>query len=400
MAKGMSESKSLAELPHFSLVSGGLLFHLFRKTHLWGDEPRLVFRRVLVVLCLAWLPLLVLAAFAGSALGGAVSVPFLHDFDVNIRFLIALPVLLAAEAGIDSSISQSLERFVTRRIVFEEDLPAFRAAMDSASHLCNSFVIDIGLIILVYTAGHWLWLSRVALGEATWYGTLQGTHLHLTAAGCWYIFFSIPVFRFIMARWYLRLFIWFQLLWRVSGLKLQLQPAHPDRAGGLNFLGTTSYSFAPILLAQGAVLAGMFADHVVLERQPFLDFKVTAATLAIFWVLALLAPLAMFTPLLLRVKRQGRSEYGSLASEYLVAFKAKWINGPAPTGDQLLGTSDIQSLADLVNTYDAVRRMRLVPFGLQEVTILAAITLAPLLPLMLTVYSLDQLVGRALKMLF
>jgi hypothetical protein len=41
-----------------------------------------------------------------------------------------------------------------------------------------------------------------------------------------------------------------------------------------------------------------------------------------------------------------------------------------------------------------------VPFGLQEVTILAAMTLAPLLPLMLTVYSLDQLVGRALKMLF
>jgi hypothetical protein len=33
-----------------------------------------------------------------------------------------------------------------------------------------------------------------------------------------------------------------------------------------------------------------------------------------------------------------------------------------------------------VNTYDAVRRMRLVPFGLQEVTILAAMTLAPLLP--------------------
>jgi hypothetical protein len=108
----------------------------------------------------------------------------------------------------------------------------------------------------------------------------------------------------------------------------------------------------------------------------------------------------MFTPHLWRAKRQGRSEYGSLASRYLVAFKAKWVNGPALTGDQLLGASDIQSLADLVNTYDAVGRMRLVPFGPQEVTILVAMTLAPLLPLMLTVYSLDQLVGRALKLLF
>lgn len=396
----MSENQRLAEVPDFSVVSGGLLFQFFRKTRLSGDEPRLVLRRVLVVLCLVWLPLLVLCAFAGTALGSAVSVPFLHDFDVNIRFLVALPILLAAEVGVDSSIVPSLQRFVTRHIVLEEDLPAFRAAIESGSRLCHSSVIDIGLIIIVYTAGHWLWLTQVALGDVTWYGTLQGNHLHLTAAGYWYVFFSVPVFRFIVARWYLRLFIWFQLLWRISKLNLQLQPAHPDRAGGLNFLGTASYAFAPILVAQGAVLAGMFADRVVLERQPFLDFKVTAATLAIFWVLALLAPLAAFTPHLYRAKRQGRSEYGSLASQYLAAFKAKWIGAPRPAADELLGTADIQSLADLVNSYDAIRRMRLLPFGLQEVTILAAMTLAPLLPLLLTVYSLDQLLARLLKMLF
>jgi ABC-type proline/glycine betaine transport system permease subunit len=52
------------------------------------------------------------------------------------------------------------------------------------------------------------------------------------------------------------------------------------------------------------------------------------------------------------------------------------------------------------NSYDAVRRMRLVPFGLNEVTALAALTLAALLPVTLTVYSLDQLVGRVLKMMF
>jgi hypothetical protein len=396
----MTDHTDAAALPDFSLVSGGLLFQFLRKSHLSGDKPRLVLRRVLVVLCLVWLPLLVLSAFAGSALGGAVNVPFLRDFDVNIRFLIALPILLAAEVAVDSSIAPSLQRFITRHIVLEEDLPVFRAAVRSATRLRNSFVIEIALIIAVYTAGHWLWLTRVALGDSTWYGTLQGTHLHLTAAGYWYVFFSVPVFRFVMARWYLRLFIWFQLLWRISRLNLQLQPAHPDRAGGLNFLGTASYSFAPILLAQGAVLAGMFADRVVLERQHFLDFKVTAAALAIFWVLALLGPLATFTPHLWRAKRQGRSEYGSLASQYLAAFRAKWIVEPAPKGDPLLGSSDIQSLADLVNSYDAVRRMRLVPFGVQEVMVLAALTLAPLLPLLLTVYSLDQLLGRALKMLF
>jgi hypothetical protein len=351
-------------------------------------------------LAIAWLPLLILSVLAGTALGGALRVPFLYDFDTNIRFLIALPILIAAEIAVHSNISPSLQRFVTRGIVPEEDLPAFRSAINSALRIRNSFAVEIALIIFVYTVGHWLWQSRIALGEATWYAAPQGTHLHLTAAGYWYVFCSIPIFQFIMARWYFRLFVWFWLLWRISLPNLRLAPAHPDRAGGLSFFGTAAYSFAPILFAQGAVIAGVFADRVVLERQPFLGFKVTAAALAIFWVLALLAPLTMFTPHLWRAKRTGRSEYGSLASKYLAAFRAKWIVGPPPKGEQLLGTSDIQSLADMENSYDAVRHMRLMPFGLSEVTALAALTLAVLLPLTLTVYSLDQLVSRALKMMF
>ena len=387
------------ELPDFSLVSGGFLFQLLRKTRLCGDSLELLRRRTLILSSIAWLPLLILSAFAGTVLGGAVRVPFLYNFDTNIRFLIALPILVAAETIVHSSISPSLQRFVTRGIVSGEDLPAFRSAINSALRIRNSFAVEIALIIFVYTAGHWIWQSRVALGEATWYAIPQGTHLRLTAAGYWYAFCSIPIFQFIMARWYFRLFVWFWLLRRISLLHLRLEPAHPDRAGGLNFLGTASYAFAPILFAQGAVIAGVFADRVVLEKQPFLGFKVTAAALAIFWVLALLAPLAMFTPHLWRAKRTGRSEYGSLASKYLVEFRAKWIIGPPPKGEVFLGSSDIQSLADMENSYDAVRRMRLVPFGLTEITALAAMTLAPLLPLMLTVYSLDQLVGRALKML-
>ena len=67
-----------------------------------------------------------------------------------------------------------------------------------------------------------------------------------------------------MAWWYFRLFAWFWL-GRISLLNLRLEPAHLDRAGGLNFLGTASYAFAPILFAQGADIAGVFADRVVLE---------------------------------------------------------------------------------------------------------------------------------------
>jgi hypothetical protein len=396
----MTENKSLAELPDFSLVSGGFLFQLLRKSRLCGDSLELLRRRTILISAIAWLPLLILSVLAGTALGGALRDPFLYDFDTNIRFLIALPILIAAEITVHSNISPALQRFVTRGIVSAEDLPAFRSAINSALRMRNSFTVEIALLIFVYTAGHWIWKNNIALGDATWYATPHGTHLQLTAAGYWYAFCSIPIFQFIVMRWYFRLFVWSWLLWRISLLKLHLEPAHPDRAGGLNFLGTTCYSFAPILFAQGAVIAGVFADRVVLQKQAFLGFRVTAATLAIFWVFALLGPLVMFTPHLWRAKRTGRSEYGSLATAYLTAFRAKWIVGPPPRDEQLLGSPDIQSLADMGNSYDAIRRMRLVPFGLTQVTTLAALALAPLLPLLLTVYSLDQLVGRLLKIMF
>jgi hypothetical protein len=40
----------------------------------------------------------------------------------------------------------------------------------------------------------------------------EGSQLHLTIAGYWYAFISIPIFQFILLRWYLRFFIWFQFL--------------------------------------------------------------------------------------------------------------------------------------------------------------------------------------------
>jgi hypothetical protein len=37
--------------------------------------------------------------------------------------------------------------------------------------------------------------------------------------------------------WHVRFFIWYRFLWQVSKIPLNLIPTHPDRAGGLGFLG-------------------------------------------------------------------------------------------------------------------------------------------------------------------
>jgi hypothetical protein len=114
-------------------------------------------------------------------------------------------------------------------------------------------------------------------------------------------------------------------------------------------------------------------------------------------ILLVYSPLLSFHPSLSRVKREGLLAYGRLGSRYVEAFEEKWIRGAAPNDEELLGSSDIQSLADLGNSFAVVQEMRVVPFSLRDLIRLAAITAAPLLPLTLTVFPSEELVTRVVK---
>lgn len=395
----MTKPAILEEHPDFSLVLGGPLFQIYRRAHLSGDALELVRRRVVVIASVAWLPLLLLSLIGGHALGGTIKVPFLYDIEAHVRLLVALPILVAAELIVHKGIRLAVNSFVGRRIIVLEDIPKFHAAIDSAMRVRNSVPVEVILLVLVYTLGLWIWRSQVALGGASWYAMPEGTQLHLTLAGYWYAFVSIPIFQFILLRWYLRFFIWFRFLWRVSRLNLRLIATHPDRAAGLGFLGKSTYSFGPILFAQGTLLAGLIASRIFYEGRNLMSFKMEAAGFLAFFVVLILSPLLVFTPNLARAKRQGLKNYGSLASRYVQGFEEKWVHGGAPKGEELMGSGDIQSLADLGNSFAVVQEMRLVPFGLKDVARLAAATAAPLLPLTLTIFSLEELLTRLIKIL-
>jgi hypothetical protein len=183
-----------AQLPRethdFSLVLGGPIFQLFRRSHLAGDGLELVHRRLLIITLVAWLPLLVLTTL-GSSAGNVGRLSFFHDVEVHVRFLIALPVLVAAELLVHSRIRPVVRRFVERRIVLPLDLPRFDKAIESAIRLRNSIPVEVALILFVYTVGLWLWHSRIALDASTWY-VMPGGRWHLTPAGFWYAGFGSP----------------------------------------------------------------------------------------------------------------------------------------------------------------------------------------------------------------
>jgi hypothetical protein len=198
----------------------------------------------------------------------------------------------------------------------------------------------------------------------------------------------------------MRFFIWFRFLWQVSRINLNLVPIHPDRCAGLAFLGKSAYAFGPILFAQGAMLAGLVAARVLYRGENLLSFKLQAGGFVGFFVVAILGPLLMFSPRMARAKRKGLADYGLLAQRYVEGFEQKWVVSDPAFSEELLGASDIQSLADLGNSYAMVREMRSVPFGLEDISRLAAVTATPLLPLLLTIFPPEELVMRIIKVVF
>jgi len=386
----------------FSLVLGGPLYQLLRRTHLSGDALELVRQRILVIFALTWLPLLVLSVLEGRALGGAAAVPFLRDIEAHVRFLVSLPLLIAAELVVHQRMRLVVRQFLDRQLIPVGARPRFDAAVASAFRLRNSVLAEVLLIAVVYTFGVLvLWRHYIALSTtATWYAKPSAGGLTLSLTGMWYAYVSLPFFQFLLMRWYYRIFIWARFLWQVSRIELSLIPTHPDRVGGLGFLANMAYAFTPIAVAHGGMLAGLIAGRIFYLGAALPDFKVEIVVLISFVLSLVFGPFLVFAPQLASTKRKGLGEYGTLAERYVREFDAKWLRGGAPADEPMVGSADIQSLADLANSFDVVKTMRIAPITRDAVLRMVAATLAPVVPLALTMMSLEELVKKLVGILF
>ncbi|MBI4792089.1 MAG: hypothetical protein HY789_05015 [Deltaproteobacteria bacterium] len=397
----VSSHTLLREPPDFSLVLGGPLFQLLCRTHLADDHLQLLRQRIVVISLFCWLPLLLSSALDGQLLGGSAAVPFLKDVDVHVRFLVALPLLISAELLVHQRMRSVVKVFLERHLIPESAMTRFDAALASAMRLRNSVAAEVLMVAFVYVVGVlFIWRQFTALDTATWYATPSTDGSKLSLPGIWYNYVSLPFFQFILFRWYFRMVIWARFLWQVSRIELNLVPTHPDRAGGLGFLGNTAYAFMSLATAHGALLAGQLANRIFYLGAALPDFKAQISAMVAVLFCMVLGPLLVFVPQLARAKRTGLREYGTLAQRYVHEFDSKWLRGGAPADEPFVGSGDIQSLADLGNSYEVIRTMRIAPVTRDNILQIAGAALAPLVPLALTMMPLEQLLKELFGILF
>ena len=203
----------------------------------------------------------------------------------------------------------------------------------------------------------------------------------MTLAGWWYLLISLPVMRFLALRWLWRLLLWAWFLWKVSRLELRPRPAHPDRAGGLAFLGATQAAFGVLVFAFGVQLSCLIADAVHFRGADPVDFRGQLIAFVVIMVGGLLLPLLVFAPTLARA-REEQLPLMSASAHRGAGNLAKKLRTDQ-TGE--LPVEAVSSLSDFGALYENARMMRTVPLENRHIVMLLLAAVLPFVPLVFLV---------------
>jgi hypothetical protein len=220
----------------------------------------------------------------------------------------------------------------------------------------------------------------------------------VTPVNAWYYFVCLPLFRFLLLRWLWRIGLWWYFLWRVSRLPLRLMPTHPDKRGGIGSLEMVQAHFVPLVMALSVLQCTALAEEFAVGRMVLASVYPTLVVTLLIDAVLVLGPLFFFAGKLWACRLQGLNSYMGLASDYVDAFDAKWVRQRVGdgSGESLLGTPDLQSLADLGTSVDTVREMVWAPWSHRLLMGIVAAGLLPMLPLLLFEYPAYEIARKLL----
>jgi hypothetical protein len=374
-----------------SLVRGGVSYQIARRLRLEPITPPLRLLKIGLLIVLTWVPLVVLTLLHGHAWGSRVVIPLLYDPVIYSRFLFVVPLLELAQYLVEASLGVQMRHFLDSGLVPERDRPLVESARDAVIRMRGSVAVEAAILVLAVTVSVAMRVfARHGIEESSW----ERVGTSITPAGWWYILVSLPVLGFFLARWVVIFGLWAAFLFHVSRVDLKLTPTHPDHAGGLGFLGWGVASFAIVLMAVSAVISGSFAREIIHHGSSLYSLKYHVIIFVVAAVVILHVPMLAFTGRLARCRFRALLEFGSLAWHHDRAFDEKWVEPPDADRAQLLGSPDVESLANVAEVFEHVNRMSLIPFDKKALVVLIAAAIIPMIPLIGTAIPLVEIFSK------
>jgi hypothetical protein len=379
-------------MPGVSVTDGGPFHRIVRAIGLVRDEDADVPRTAAAIIAVAWVPLALITAFDLVVRGRADAI--LRNVGAETRIWIAIPLLVLAERMLHSATRGCMAHLRDEHLAQPDDAPRLEAAIARTKQLRDAVLPEVALACIAVTVS----LSLLASNGATGLVFGRDERGAFSPTKIWYCGVALPLYLFLSYRSVWRWLIWCHLLVRVARMRLALDSAHPDARAGIEFLSKPAVAMATALASLVAVASAAWGQELLDGGHITKPLKTYAAIFALIAFVVTLAPLYLFSPQIERARSRGLADYSALAFAYTRAFRERWV--VERKGDAgLLGTSDIQSMADMINTFAAVHHTRLAPFGTRRLVVIVATTLAPMLPLALAQVPFADLATQIFKVL-
>jgi len=385
--------KEKAGFPELLLFGGPL-----RKLGGWlgltkGDTGN--FRMGLALGVPAWAVLVGLAVLRGPGL----EVFSLAWIGVHARLLVVIPLFFVCEKFVGPVIAEFARNLRQSRLVSESDWPALASIIRRVRWLSGGWVAELLLFLLAFGGPLAEVIAGLPGGALNWSIVFGQSDVTRASMGGWVLNYCLPLFRFLVLRWLWRLGLWWYFLWRLKKLDLRLVATHSDGAGGLGFLAVVQEHFVPLALAISGAFSASFAEAILQATIKVESLYSLVPGILVIVTALFIGPLLLFSRKLWDCRVTGLDTYMAMASRYVQAFERKWIQNPEATGDSQLGTGDLQSLADLTNSMNVVRGIRMVPGGPRLALWLTASVVVPMLPLVLLKYPISDVIRILLQAL-
>jgi hypothetical protein len=342
-----------------------------------------------------WGILIVLAILNGSSS----KIFSLKVIDIHVRLLLAIPLFFITETLVFPQIEKFVRSLVRMKIVPDYNISTLNSCIHKLIYLKNAWFTDVFLLLSAYAFSFLSYSFEISSKTENWYVLMASTSGQQSWNRSWYIWVCLPVFRFLLFRWVLYLTLWWYFLIRLQKLDLQLIPTHPDRSGGLGYIGIVQENFSPLIFALSSVVSANLAVNIYGGSLPHETVYHLSIFILVLTALLFIGPLFFFILKLRTCRTNGLLNYTGFAFEYVKSFESKWINDRDEERKSILGTSDIQALADLANSFNIIRSMQFIPADKRNLIIIIAAVVLPLLPLLLFKYHFEHLALDVLRMI-
>jgi len=304
--------------------------------------------------------------------------PLLQHYGVHVRFLVAVPLLIADEALAQSALKEIIPYFLRSGLITTADRPRFAAIVQSVSGWRDGWRPWVGIAGLVIA---WLVMSPVVWDahELSW--AVSNPPVPALSFGMfWFRYVSRPIFLTLVLVWLWRLVLATALLWRIARLDLALVPTHPDEAAGLGFLEMVLTAFIAPAFAISAVLSGRWAHDVLYHGVALKTLALPMAAFVLVTTLLLLVPLLVFVRPLWAARHRALFDYGSLVGEHHRRLRRRWILDEPLGHDTMLDAPELGPAAYNGRLYDFVWGLWPIPVRKRALLATMLVITLPMLP--------------------